>query len=260
MLTLSQRQQLETLHAQKLSQAAIARQLGVHRSTVKRELERNSVNGVYRAEKAQQLTSARRQKAGRENQQQRTFYFYFKETLIRANVLRQITLEKNPTQKSSTVKTEARKYLYTRFRHWRIFTDPRSNRKRLRLRSRNYRAWKRCYDSTLRFRDYFKENLFYKKRIHWDILSQLLPEQRTKRRLRGAKLSRHVNETLMLLKEWEKLKEERLKANLKDQKDQKVNQPKLNSFRLPILITTATYKGNKIAVPTWFILKIFKPV
>jgi hypothetical protein len=258
MLSLSQRQQLETLHAQKLSQAAIARQLGVHRSTVKRELDRNSVEGIYRAEKAQQLTTARRQKAGRENQQQRTFYFYFKETLIRANVLRQITLQNNPSQKSSPEKAVARKYLYSRFRHWRATVDPRSNRKRLRSRSRNYHSWKRWYDSTLRFRDYFRENLFYKKsRIHWDILSQLLPDQRTKRRLRGAKLSRHVNETLNILKYWEKLKEEKLAAF---QKNQKTNHTKDTSFNFPVLITTTIFRGNRIAVPTWFILKIFKPV
>jgi IS30 family transposase len=64
-LTLDERYQIQALHKQRLPAAAIARQLGRHRSTVTRELARNSQcpadrPGFYAAYMAQQMCAERR--------------------------------------------------------------------------------------------------------------------------------------------------------------------------------------------------------
>ena len=58
---------LAALRTQGLSNAEIARQLGFHRSTIGREIERNSTraDGRYRAEKAQEMTNGRRSRSRR---------------------------------------------------------------------------------------------------------------------------------------------------------------------------------------------------
>ena len=63
-LTLSQRQTLERLNRQGFSRSAMAREIGVHRSTVKRELDRNGTNQEYRADRAHQLCISRKAMAG----------------------------------------------------------------------------------------------------------------------------------------------------------------------------------------------------
>lgn len=66
-ITSGQRYMLAALRTQGFSNAEIARQLGCHRSTVGREIARNStrVDGRYRAEKAQEMTNGRRSRARR---------------------------------------------------------------------------------------------------------------------------------------------------------------------------------------------------
>ena len=60
-LTMGQRYQIEALKKERLSQSAIARHIGVHRSTVSRELKRNSLeSGEYIAERAACDISTRR--------------------------------------------------------------------------------------------------------------------------------------------------------------------------------------------------------
>lgn len=59
-LSLHQRQAIETLTSEGLSMAAIARETGVHRSTIKREIDRNSDRGQYRASVAQVLSKNRK--------------------------------------------------------------------------------------------------------------------------------------------------------------------------------------------------------
>jgi hypothetical protein len=46
------------------SQASIARELGVHRSTIKKEIDRNSIGGEYKAALAQRQAEKRREKRG----------------------------------------------------------------------------------------------------------------------------------------------------------------------------------------------------
>ena len=56
-LTYEERCQIYALMQSGLSQAAIARQLGVHRSTIKRELDRNTGARSYRFKRAQEKAS-----------------------------------------------------------------------------------------------------------------------------------------------------------------------------------------------------------
>ncbi len=66
-ITSEERYTLGALHAQRLSQAAIARELGRHPSTISRELKRNSArfDGAYRPIKAVERTSGRRSRSRR---------------------------------------------------------------------------------------------------------------------------------------------------------------------------------------------------
>ena len=62
-LTYEERCQIYALMQSGLSQAAIARQLGVHRSTIKRELDRNTGARSYRFKQAQEKASQKRKTA-----------------------------------------------------------------------------------------------------------------------------------------------------------------------------------------------------
>ena len=62
-LTYEERCQIYALMQSGLSQAAIARQLGVHRSTIKRELDRNIGARSYRFKRAQEKASQKRKTA-----------------------------------------------------------------------------------------------------------------------------------------------------------------------------------------------------
>lgn len=66
-LTSEERYTLGALHKQGFSDADIARELGRHRSTVGRELKRNTCHydGAYRPEKAQERTNGRRSRSRR---------------------------------------------------------------------------------------------------------------------------------------------------------------------------------------------------
>ena len=66
-ITSGERYTLGALHAQGISQAAIARALGRHPSTVSRELGRNRTryDGMYRHSRAQEYTNGRRSRSRR---------------------------------------------------------------------------------------------------------------------------------------------------------------------------------------------------
>jgi transposase, IS30 family len=75
-LTAEDRYIISACRMQGLSNAAIARQLGCHRSTVGREIERNrcALDGCYRPSKAQRRTQARRRRSRRNHQFDRQAY------------------------------------------------------------------------------------------------------------------------------------------------------------------------------------------
>ena len=61
-ITMVQRYQIEALIKEGLSKSCIAYNLGVHRTTIYREIQRNSIDGCYKAEYAQIQTRIRYQK------------------------------------------------------------------------------------------------------------------------------------------------------------------------------------------------------
>ena len=61
-ITMVQRYQIEALIKEGLSKSCIATNLNVHRSTIYREIQRNSIDGYYKAEYAQIQTRIRYQK------------------------------------------------------------------------------------------------------------------------------------------------------------------------------------------------------
>ena len=66
-LSHEERYRIAALKRSGFTQAAIARELSRHPATISRELRRNATNhdGTYRAEKAQQYSTARRRRARR---------------------------------------------------------------------------------------------------------------------------------------------------------------------------------------------------
>lgn len=66
-ITLGERYKLSALRKQGLSDSKIARALGRHRSTIAREVNRNSthLDGYYRSERAQEATNGRRRRSRR---------------------------------------------------------------------------------------------------------------------------------------------------------------------------------------------------
>jgi DNA-binding Lrp family transcriptional regulator len=172
-LTLTQRQHLEELQAQQLSQAAIARRLGVHRSTVKREVERNTVNGKYSAAGAQQKYEGRRQQAGRLNQQKRAVYYYFLEEKVLIAAWKKIAMSKRtpdspPAKKHPYYKEWERRLRYNRT--WK--RDERKRTARRQYRRWRYEEWKLWYDRRKRDRCYRVEELRRARPYWWPFRSR----------------------------------------------------------------------------------------
>lgn len=61
-ITQQQRYSIEALHGENYTQTAIAQRLGIHKSSVCRELARNSSNGIYQANKAHKTAISRCQR------------------------------------------------------------------------------------------------------------------------------------------------------------------------------------------------------
>jgi DNA-binding Lrp family transcriptional regulator len=170
-LTLPQRQLLQELQAQQLSQAAIARRLGVHRSTVKRELERNTVNGKYSAVGAQEKYTERRQKAGRLNQKKRFVRFYPLEQRIVIRAKKLISLEERTADSAPSKKRSYRRKEWGRRRLFRnCFQPGRKRTGRRQFRRQSYWSWKRWYDNRWRDRCYYVEELGRNRSWMWKYL------------------------------------------------------------------------------------------
>ena len=94
-LTLGERYMLQALRLQGLNNAQIARQLGRHRSTIGRELKRNTYGRRYQPGEADQAANARRSKA------RRRWYFTDRELQIAISLIR---LQWSPRQVSGWLK------------------------------------------------------------------------------------------------------------------------------------------------------------
>ena len=65
-LTHEDRIKIEALHNAGLSASKIANELGKHRSSITRELSRNTQDGVYKADKASNIAKSRRISCGKQ--------------------------------------------------------------------------------------------------------------------------------------------------------------------------------------------------
>jgi hypothetical protein len=159
-LTFSQRQKIQQLHRKGSSQAAIAREIGVHRSTVKRELDRNSKEGNYLAEDAHAVTLYRKRMAGTISQLMKYkkpagFSEKLQIAFQRKKDFPESVKDKKPGRllKSCTI---SRRTKY-RERDFEKYSRPADNRSyKLHANKRRdwfYSKWKNSYERECRFRD-----------------------------------------------------------------------------------------------------------
>lgn len=140
------------MRGQGASQSAIARKLGVHRSTVKRELDRNSKEGNYRAKEAQMLAMSRKYISG------------VVAELFNSHKPPRVLLSRpsfNSTNKQASKRLQIRRYK-SRGKQFRLkryqFYMPRPDNREYKLhpnkrRKHRYYKWKSKYEKLYRFRD-----------------------------------------------------------------------------------------------------------
>jgi hypothetical protein len=266
MLSLAQRKKLQRLLHKQHTQAAIARRLGVHRSTVKRELERNSVEGKYRAVQAQELATQRKKQAGIENQQKRLFQFYDVATVIDTRIKKRLTLRHQDTKKSSGPQKDRLRYDFSQLRFSeKTFKEYRFNRKRKQRRRKklDYLKWKRWYNKRFRERDLWLENFKRDKRPAREMWKYYKPHKRRK----------PYRPNLYRLKKKKEYDQRRARLYLKSLNErladmfetqellERIRKKKALKTPLPLYPTpssTTSLKVDGMAMPAFFILKIFK--
>lgn len=148
-LTLAQRLIIENMLARGAGQSAIARALGVHRSTVKRELERNSQNGNYSAEDAHAVTLYRKKMSGTLSQMGK------KKTAEDFEKKNTSSQRKRTRLSKCRIHSTYRKYL--RYRPYQIYIK-RKDERNYKLHPNKgrpdiYQLNKKLYESNYRFRD-----------------------------------------------------------------------------------------------------------
>lgn len=171
-LTSEERYIISHLRKQGLNQSEIARQLGRHRSTLSRELARNScwvTDGAYRPSKAQRRTQARRRRSRRNQHYTQADFHIVRQLLRRQWSPEQITgylrRESRPCFSHETI------YLYI----WRDLENGGDLWKYLRCAQKQRRKRYRAYDSRGRLankrhiteRPHTVETRRYKG--HWEI-------------------------------------------------------------------------------------------
>jgi hypothetical protein len=147
-LTYDQRKTIQTLHEQGQNMAAIARAIGVHRSTVKRELDRNTVDGKYDAHMALVYTLGRKKAAAQEN-----------EPPVRYRGQKRKTEKRDKKKMLPLLRAKWQRRFY--FSSWRLRKRRREFMRhrygRQYSRSRRQLQYKRWYDREVRERNYARE-------------------------------------------------------------------------------------------------------
>jgi hypothetical protein len=136
--------------------AAIARAIGVHRSTVKRELDRNTVDGVYNAHMALIYTAVRKTQAAQYNLPPERYKGQVRQTAKRIKRKILSRRRKRPGERRWRFPY---KYFRVRFRKdFRLRLNRRYSRKWLHLKNR------RWYYTHVRVRNYILERINWKMR------------------------------------------------------------------------------------------------
>jgi IS30 family transposase len=182
-LSLQQRQTLEALYRQKASKAAMARKLGVHASTIKRELERNMQDGGYEAVSAHEKAKTRKQKAGAENRKKREFSYLSLKSLIQWEINFCVTL-KGRDSDAPVIGHPYQKLREKRCREYSCYHEARRPKRiRKKFRRQHYRKWKKWYDRCVRYRDHIQENLDRTPRSAYELFMVRNPLKPKKRML-----------------------------------------------------------------------------
>jgi hypothetical protein len=194
-LTLPQRQQIESLLGQKFSRAAIARKLGVHASTIKREVERNSEGKIYTAAKAHQLSQSRKEQAGRHNQKKRLCRFLDLHSQLRRNARFCISLEERTQESDAVYNPQSERFREKRRRYYNFLKERQRPKRKGRASFRNFRyhRWKKWYDRKVRERNHLREGLRRTARSAWQMSIYRYRQPFRKKPLIGLRLLRYIN-------------------------------------------------------------------
>jgi hypothetical protein len=212
-LTLHQRCLIDYLHRKGYSQSAIAREVEVHRSTIKRELDRNSINGEYKAMEAHSATLYRKAMAGTISQiknKRRFFDFQPKEDSQKRRTYQS-------RKRKNRLKDRRNRFFQIRLK--RRGPDPRFwNEKANKKRKEEYRHWKRKHERNYRLRDHLWEekqrtyrsreliNSYWKEgKLRWWEL-----QERSLRRLEKDRYARRIHQ-LKIKRMREELEEQKLR-------------------------------------------------
>lgn len=150
-LTLAQRITIEEMYAQGARQSAIAAKVGVHRSTVKRELDRNSEQGEYKARQAHIATVCRKQMVGFVAQ---LFKFRKKGESLGLPVAKINNTSTHRRIYNSRVRSRKRQFRLKRYLLYTSRPDLRPYKMHPNKRRKpSYRRWQRHYEKNYRFRD-----------------------------------------------------------------------------------------------------------
>jgi len=140
-LTLQKRYHISALRKSGISQKAIAKEVGVHPSTISRELKRNSIGGIYDAERAQIETTLRHRKKKKRGAWTPAIERYVREKLKQ---------DWSPEQISGRMKREGRKgvsyesiyrYIYAnKARGGKLYRHLRHKNRKYHRRGRSYNS------------------------------------------------------------------------------------------------------------------------
>jgi hypothetical protein len=230
-LSHNQRRQIEQLHRKGVSQSAIARTIGVHRSTVKRELERNSVEGEYKADHAQKVRLLRKQRAGYLSQQDH----FEKPADFKYKLSQALRLKKDEKQLTTRRKDKPKRYQY-RSKRYQPYV-PRKDERNYKLhankrRSKYYHLWKSNWESRYRFRDNAKAELNRMMRTAQDFRrywksepsSELGRFLEMKRILRQQARERYEQKCIEFESFWSRHEQEMLEIRLKWAEEEEIKQ------------------------------------
>jgi hypothetical protein len=258
-----QRQTIESLHEQGHSMAAIARKIGVHRSTVKRELDRNSVEGEYKSEQAHHTAVTRKALSGFKIQLKLRLLHGKKragdfECLYR-NPKKKIYQRRRRTFRLKKWMRKKRLQFYVKRKDSRPYYKHRNV-----YRSFRYKLWKPRYESDYRFRDNEKaeKNRTLRTRLDFQRYNHN-PNPLYIRRLKAfERLQRKIRRERYW--DWKRLQEARDLRELIDQQDKEREQllakiqitepnhlPKAETVELPEPV--AAEEDRKFFVFWWWV-------
>jgi hypothetical protein len=240
-LSLDQRYTIHRMLKEAKSMAEIARAIGVHRSTVKRELDRNSENGVYNGQMAHIYARVRKTQAAKESvDPPRCPEFWLPKCLRKKRKSR-------PMVRKNRLKLAQRRlnYKYVYVPYFRFKRAPEYGRSRIGRRY-NHR-WKRFYHRRpYRFRSYWESYKRLKFLREWfpDLYPYYNLRSNRRRDHRKEYCRRKALQFLWNLRYQRYLKELNEKTIKERQAKQEDENQQLEAKELPVLKVTKEIKES----------------